>query len=796
MLTDPAARLRAAAAPGPAGGLAALLQAARGSAGALAALLRAATDAAKAERRRPLIVLIACSASKVKTHGKRIPAAELYSASVLFEKSLAYARAVTREDHIRILSAKHGVIPTTEKIATYNRSMRALSPAARKDWGERVRKQLLRDFGHEAADVIILAGKDYTEPLHWLDSEVRRNAGLTLTMPFGEKRGERMNIGQRLHWLDEQARARGEVPNPTREAAARAQLREEFSYLGSVGGYMVWPDVGTRVRWSEDTRERRGKVIRHGTQEFEGRITRLTVDEMNPRDIDVWGKPDGNGAERRLGIGGIRVPATDLPAFVARAEEWDRKRMVAKYGAGPPQPRPAPPVSQVEKQQIAQFLIRRASTFASLWPPDRVVSVETKIADALRKEGVAIERTPDVPGQTAHDARVAATVHLRNVAAEAEGRVSEELFVAANAIDRGLHVEGGHAEERPETAPVVGKAPIWRTDVMRSVDVDVFARHGDIVVHQNLERQEAAGFPFQVSHVPSGVAVRAFSTLHDADVFAWDLNTPEVRALFDELVAATLAAQRLGRIPRATKDLRKRYDNLLRARAPLREAEYARAEGRAVAPTPTRALLDAIYPALGKDSFAVAEAMRSADEHWLEDLVLTKRVRSAITRALLGDEERAEEALRVVKRYWSALPAPPPRRIIPPVRVTDAARRGAARVSGISKAEARAYHFAIQAEELAYLDPEALERGRLAFRFGAGGPVCASCGCDVLTGRLNGETDAELERRMGGARASIVSRQLACVGCGRVYDVVECGPIEADEAERLGVSHAPVSVSG
>ena len=34
---------------------------------------------------------------------------------------------------------------------------------------------------------------------------------------------------------------------------------------------------------------------------------------MNPRDTDVWGRPDGGGAERRLGIGGIRIPTVDLP---------------------------------------------------------------------------------------------------------------------------------------------------------------------------------------------------------------------------------------------------------------------------------------------------------------------------------------------------------------------------------------------------------------------------------------------------------------------------------------------------
>ena len=256
------------------------------------------------------------------------------------------------------------------------------------------------------------------------------------------------------------------APRPLSAALARLAApaappvaEEPFACLGTVGGYMVWPDVGTRVRWSEDTRKRHGKVVRHGTREYTGTITRLTLDEMEPRDIDAWARPDGGGRERRVGIGGLRVPKADLPAFVARAEQWFQKRMEAKYGAWPPPPRPAPPPAQAEKRQIANFLIRRAASFAPVWPRpgQTVAAADAKIANVLREEGVAIERAPEVPGQTALEARKVAVRHLQNVAAATKGKPREALFIAANLIEGGMHL--GMDEEPAASAPDPRRLP-------------------------------------------------------------------------------------------------------------------------------------------------------------------------------------------------------------------------------------------------------------------------------------------------------------------------------------------------
>ncbi len=176
-----------------------------------------AADAPRA-RRRP-IVLIACAASKVDTHGTRIPAAELYSASTLFSKSLAYARAITSEDHIRILSAKHGAIPPDERIATYDVPMHSLGAAAQHAWAERVRSELVNDFGPAPAAVIILAGKEYTDELqrHLRSQERPDRLPWAVTMPFGERQGERMSQGERLHWLNERLVELGVPGHPAHE---------------------------------------------------------------------------------------------------------------------------------------------------------------------------------------------------------------------------------------------------------------------------------------------------------------------------------------------------------------------------------------------------------------------------------------------------------------------------------------------------------------------------------------------------------------------------------------------------
>ena len=110
------------------------------------------------------------------------------------------------EDNIRILSGLYGVIPTSRRIATYNYPITKLGQRDREQWGAQARSRLLIDFGDQPRDVIILAGEDYVDALGGLP--------WTTILPFGAKRGERMHIGHRLQWLNEQLRAVGQEPPP------------------------------------------------------------------------------------------------------------------------------------------------------------------------------------------------------------------------------------------------------------------------------------------------------------------------------------------------------------------------------------------------------------------------------------------------------------------------------------------------------------------------------------------------------------------------------------------------------
>jgi hypothetical protein len=170
------------------------------------------------------IVLISCSDTKQETHGRQVPAGELYT-SPLFQKSLAYARAITSEDRIRILSALHGVLKTTDPIATYDFPIAKLSQRERDRWGERVHNELGSAFGYKnPADVILLAGADYVRALGGLTGTYRtdRLPWIVDTPLAG------MQVWERLHWLNSQLYEleadAGAKPEPAPPAVERGQI--------------------------------------------------------------------------------------------------------------------------------------------------------------------------------------------------------------------------------------------------------------------------------------------------------------------------------------------------------------------------------------------------------------------------------------------------------------------------------------------------------------------------------------------------------------------------------------------
>jgi predicted RNA methylase len=205
----------------------------------VAAVQRAAPvpqSARRAVRPKTPIVLVSCSDTKIETHGQLVAAADLY-ASPLFRKSLAYARSITSEDRIRILSARHGLLRTTDKITSYDFAIQQLSERERDAFGERVHDELGRQFGREPQELTILAGAEYVSALRGITSRFRNDRlPWTISLPFGAKKGARMSIGERLQWLNLQAQERGAalvVASPRAVAKSLASLTAAVVAAGS-----------------------------------------------------------------------------------------------------------------------------------------------------------------------------------------------------------------------------------------------------------------------------------------------------------------------------------------------------------------------------------------------------------------------------------------------------------------------------------------------------------------------------------------------------------------------------------
>ena len=135
------------------------------------------------------LVLISCV--KRKLH-HAAPAAELYT-STLFGgmKNLAEASGAPWY----ILSAKHGLVNPTTKLAPYELTLNSLGVAQRRAWAQAVLEKLLpmtKSYGY----VVIFAGASYREFL--LDP--LKQHGLEVVIPM-----EGLSFGKQLSWLSERS---------------------------------------------------------------------------------------------------------------------------------------------------------------------------------------------------------------------------------------------------------------------------------------------------------------------------------------------------------------------------------------------------------------------------------------------------------------------------------------------------------------------------------------------------------------------------------------------------------------
>jgi hypothetical protein len=107
-----------------------------------------------------VIVLISCVSKKRKVS---CPAEELYMGP-LFKNSLCVARKLN-PDHIYIISAKHHLLDLKTIIKPYDETLKNFSLCAKNEWGRKTAEQLSKVSNLQTDKFIILAGKDYIEPL-------------------------------------------------------------------------------------------------------------------------------------------------------------------------------------------------------------------------------------------------------------------------------------------------------------------------------------------------------------------------------------------------------------------------------------------------------------------------------------------------------------------------------------------------------------------------------------------------------------------------------------------------------
>ena len=128
------------------------------------------------------IVLIGCGKTKA---AQPCEAWQMYKGQ-LFTKSLAYARTLTDDANIFILSAKHHLLPLRARIEPYDETLNDLTNMQRRWWASLVRKHLFNLYPPTftpKVTVIFLCGRNYWEriadalPTEWEWSTPLSDAG-------------------------------------------------------------------------------------------------------------------------------------------------------------------------------------------------------------------------------------------------------------------------------------------------------------------------------------------------------------------------------------------------------------------------------------------------------------------------------------------------------------------------------------------------------------------------------------------------------------------------------------------
>ncbi len=133
--------------------------------------------------------LISCTKAK---QNYPCEASEMYLVSNLFQK--AYRYCYKTYDDVGILSAKYGFLLPSDMIAPYNITLNSMSKSQRKDWAEKIFKQMETKLNLSDYKIVFFhAGKNYREFL----AEKFNDTNIVTKAPL-----QNLTIGKQLEWYD------------------------------------------------------------------------------------------------------------------------------------------------------------------------------------------------------------------------------------------------------------------------------------------------------------------------------------------------------------------------------------------------------------------------------------------------------------------------------------------------------------------------------------------------------------------------------------------------------------------
>ena len=307
------------------------------------------------------VVLISCSKLK-RTYP--CEAYLLYDASSLFSKSLAYAKTIS--DELYVLSSKHGLVPMDEIIEPYEETLNEKSAVELSSWGDKVAAQLSARFDLNNTEFIVLAGKNYYQPL--------RVHLRNMTLPLiGLAMGKRM---EKLDKLIKTAVQKNDADNESiclrLHKLFNDMPRFKWDTIDNIGfsdGIYILFEIG-------ETYHGMDRIVRVGTHRSDGRLKRRLKDHFV--------KENKDGSIFRKNIGKAILNKNNHPYLAVWNVNTSKQENIDRLGSR------YDPVFQKKSEDAVSKYMRERFSFACF-------PVATEQERLRLEEGIiaTINRTPD-----------------------------------------------------------------------------------------------------------------------------------------------------------------------------------------------------------------------------------------------------------------------------------------------------------------------------------------------------------------------------------------------------------------